>query len=167
MTELPLHRAHTIVDRALVRLARAEHVVDAFEPFQDGGAQSRDEAQDAVKLVMAGCLRRARLGATPGDSLLDRQMRASRGVGLLAARIASGNEPDPERAQRLRAHAYAAFDEFYARLETLDPADGHHYWPAVYRSLELAEAITEMREAPPAADPAAVHAPDGFGRTAP
>ncbi|HEY4555501.1 MAG TPA: hypothetical protein VIG68_03580 [Lysobacter sp.] len=120
MKGLSLQRAHVIVEHALHQLSRAEHLDDAYAPFREAGARSRDEAQEAIMLVVASNLQRPPAASEGPDSLLARQMRASRSLSVLAARIACGHEDDGERTRRLRAHAFATFDEFLGRLRTGD-----------------------------------------------
>jgi hypothetical protein len=128
---LTISRALTIVHHAENAFGHVEFE-DAFTPFREGGATSRDEARNALLIVLAHYVE---FTSTHLDALenLNAYTQTSRNMSYRI--LCDGMKLGTEKLER-RDSCNQEYDAFVNHLSSLSPFESH-YWPSVYQYLGL------------------------------
>jgi hypothetical protein len=136
MKTLTLDRARAIVEHAEAEFGTGEMIEDAFASFARGGAATREEASNALYIVIADFYRMASRHGRGSEAMQE----FSKYVGLaghISLRIIWDVATDPETLDQLaRTDHRETVDSFADYLRTLDSADPG-FWPAVYQRIGL------------------------------
>ena len=136
MASLTLQRARTIVEHAENEFSRGENIEDAFVPFLDGGASSRQEARNALLIVVADSYRLTASRANRPETTSDAFEGYARSSRFIATRVICDELRDPAEVRRVAIRCGQDYEAFVSYLRTLEPKQAD-FWPSVYERLGL------------------------------
>ena len=125
--------ARQIVEHAEAEFASGRKIDDAFAPFAERGAASRQEARNALLIVVADFYRHAALSGDRDELALYEDYAAS--SRFIATRIVCDAIVSPAEIATCAKRAGSHYESFVALLRTLDPAEDS-YWASVSKHIE-------------------------------